>query len=144
MKAVNNIEFLSLYHKELKKISKDIKTNLHILDSSLVVKDRGVLQFVKFSDLKDSWLPSDYMGAKSKNLEILGRKLCNMIERGRAIDIKPMVKSIINDKIKKLTHKNSCGINEGEFLGYGHFRWDFKAITLKENEIQKLKQYFNL
>jgi hypothetical protein len=71
-----------------------------------------------------------------------------MILQGRANDVKPMLEKICTGRIKSLSQPKgkyweSKNIT-GEYLGKGHFRWNYKAHTLNEEEIKRIKDYFNI
>jgi hypothetical protein len=58
-----------------------------------------------------------------------------------------MLKSIVNNGVKtQYRFKNKKGNSELErgSLGKGHFKWNWKAYTLNDREIKKLKEFFNL
>lgn len=81
------------------------------------------------------------LGDNGGNLEPLARKLSDMIDRGRAKDIKPFVERIVYSGVKKHTQPHW---QDGEFLGHVHYRWDWKGHTLTDDEIETLKEYFEL
>ena len=150
MKACKDIDFLDSYWKEAKNIASRVENELpmNIGDKRkpFYKKDGAKLFIVNFSEL-DSWNPGDLIysiSGKSKTLEALADKISRMIYRGRADSVKPMVESICRDNFKKLTKKNSHPQLKGEFLGYGHFRWNNQAYTLNKKEITHLKKYFKI
>ena len=144
----------------------------HLATSNVSTSNGPLMRIIKFSDLKDSWAPEDVLNTDtSKSLLRLANKIEDMVERGRANDVEPMLKSIISGKIKvwndndgprgrrnkrrekKQNYKviefkypeNDQRFNCGEqnFI-YGHFRWDFGAYLLNELELRRIKNYFNL
>lgn len=167
MRACKDIDFLDSYWAEAKRIAKDVNENLAVGcgdNRRKPYSDSGVKMYiVKFSDLGSSWSPQDIIrdvAGKSNTLQALADKICRMIEKGRADSVKPMVQAICNNSIKKLTkhpsnykierakRDDSLGIlkrdAKGDFLGYGHFRWNYQAYKLDKVEIRHLKEYFKL
>jgi hypothetical protein len=148
MRACKDIDFLDSYWKEAKRIADDV---VETLPTSIgekrdpVYESGGTKMFiVKFSDLKDSWDVSTLVytaEGKSKKLEALADKISTMIRKGRADSVKPMVKAICNNNVKKLTQPF---YDDGEHLGYGHFRWNYQAYRLNDKEIDRVKEYFKL
>lgn len=161
MKACKDIDFLDSYWREAKRIAEDVKENLSqgCGEAREPIYNKGGIKMylVNFSDLKCTWSPKDIiygdMG-KSETLQALSDKICHMIYKGRAEAIKRMVKAICNNNIKKLTKPASkfCKENtqysgiiyKGDFLGYGHFRWNNRMYVLNSAEIQHLKKYFKI
>ena len=99
------------------------------------------------------------IAGKSKKLEALSDKIHYMILKGRAADVKPMIEKICSGRTKsfsqglsKMKKKTNKLLLEDpfrkpytkEFLGRGHFRWNFGVYTLDNFEINHLKKYFNL
>lgn len=159
MKACKDIDFLDSYWNEAKRIADNIKDTLPngIGNERKPVFSKGGIKMyiVKFSDLKDTWLPKDIIygiAGKSQTLSILADKIHYMIHKGRANDVKPMVESICNNTIKKLTQISGATKKQKEYsrayhnehLGYGHFRWNRQAHTLNVMEIRHLKEFFKL
>lgn len=149
MRACKDIDFLDSYWKEAKRISDDVVETLPISIGEKrdpFYESGGTKMFiVKFSDLKDSWDVSTLVytaEGKSKKLEALADKISTMIRKGRADSVKPMVKAICNNNVKKLTQPSSY--HDNDHLGYGHFRWNYQAYRLNDKEIDRLKEYFNI
>ena len=155
MKNTTNIEFLSNYWIKAKNISNDIKNNLHkgvIPNNSRNYNGQSLLRLINFSDLQN-WDPKQHTG-DSLTLKILGNKLSYMIEMGRSNDIEPMLRKIITGRTKRhythyRTHSGNFNNNykvshEKDFAGIGHFRWDYKAHTLTDVEIKRVKEFFKL
>lgn len=149
MRACKDIDFLDSYWSEAKRIAADIKENMPVgcrNEIQPVFSNGGAKMYiVNFSDLTDSWSPYDIInrvGGRSRKLEALSDKICNMIYKGDACNVKPLVEAICNNRIKKLTGKYTN--SGGEFLGYGHFRWNRQAYTLNPMEIRHLKNYFKI
>ena len=149
MKACKDIDFLDGYWIEAKRIAQDVKDNLAQgiggVRKPLYSNGGAKMYIVKFSDLKNTWLPSDIINnvcGKSSTLEALANKIQYMIQHGRADAIKRMVEAIVKDNKKKLTRKYLYG--SGDFLGYGHFKWNSQSYVLNTMEIKHLKNYFKL
>ena len=119
---------------KLEKIKDRIKNELPLIGEPL--KSDGKLKPVNYKDL-ESWSTS----GKSDTLTALADKLIHMIDTGKSHSIKPMLKAIVSGRIKKLKKPD---IYRTESLGKGHFRWNNRAYTLTNNEIEKIKQFFNL
>ena len=158
MKACNDLEFLNSYWKEAKDIGyKIIKELPKTIGTQAISKSNtGLLCFVKYSDIENSWSVKNLLSkvyGESPTLAVLSDKIFHMILLGRANDIKPMVEKICTGRLKTLTKKvskhseNKKHISptyHNEFLGKGHFRWNNQAYTLNEKEIKHLKEYFKL
>ena len=169
MKACNDLDFLTNYWKEAKNIAFRIKKDLPqtIGTQAKSSSKTGLLCFIKYSDIEHSWSVNDLLAkvyGKSPTLEILADKISYMINMGRGNDVKPMIEKICTGRIKSLykecskaqiksnTLKNSNDIKKRlvstnyrrEYLGKGHFRWNYQAHTLNKKEIEHLKQYFKL
>lgn len=147
MKACKDIDFLDTYWKEAKRIADDVNNNLaSTIEQKRIPffqKGNAKMWIINYSEL-NTWNPQDITGSfgkRNNNLKALADKISYMIYKGRADSIKRMLVSICNDNVKKLTQPNGF---DGEFLGYGHFRWNFKAYKLSELEIQHVKKFFKL
>lgn len=169
----SDLDFLENYWKDTKAIADKIKNEMPLGTADknslkFLNKDSGSKIFiVNFSDLKDSWDPNTVaskIAGKSKNLEALSDKIHYMILKGRAADVKPMIEKICSGRIKSFSQglsksqiktnnlKFSDDLRERlvsvtynkEFLGRGHFRWNFRVYTLDNFEINHLKKYFEL
>jgi hypothetical protein len=78
----------------------------------------------------------------SENLENLAYKIGYMISRHRTIDVPVMLKKIATGRIKKHTKP---GWPEGEFCGYGHFRYcGTNVVTLTKAELERVREYFKI
>lgn len=153
MKACNDIQFLETYWIEAKNIGLKIQKELPKLATSNVRQNTGTLMYiVNFSDLENSWSIEDMLkkvAGESKTLQFLADKINYMIHRGRGNDVKNMVEKICTGRIKSFSKppskysKYSYRV-ESEYLGRGHFRWNYQAHILNELEIQRLKNYFKL
>lgn len=169
MKACNDLDFLNNYWKEAKNIGYKIKQELPktIGSQAKSISKTGLLCFVKFSDITNSWSVDDLLAkvyGESKTLQILADKINYMILRGRANDVKPMIEKICTGRIKSLSKglskqeiisnklKYSSDVRNRllstnynrEYLGKGHFRWNHQAHTLNNKEIKHLKTYFKI
>jgi hypothetical protein len=153
MRACNDINFLDSYWSEAKKIATTIEENLPIgigEQRQPLYSEGGVKMYiVNFSDLKDSWLPQDIINdvsGRSTKLMALANKISVMIHKGRGDAVKRMVNAICFNGTKKLTRYHNYGTKhqQGDFLGYGHFKWNGQAYTLNAMEIKHIKNYFKL
>ena len=158
MKACNDLDFLTNYWKEAKNIAFKIRKNLPqtISTQAKSISKTGLLCFIKYSDIEHSWSVNDLLAkvyGKSPTLEILADKISYMINMGRGNDVKNMVEKICTGRIKSLTKKTAghnidkkhiADVYHNDFLGRGHFRWNYKAHTLNKKEIEHLKKYFKL
>lgn len=162
MKACNDVDFLANYWIEAKKIGAKIRKELpgeSIIDSKHLKKvnsESPIKMFlVNYKDLGDNWSVDHIIsknGGRSKTLEILADKINHMIILGRGNDVKPMIEKICTGRIKKLSRiinaskdqKTMGSVYLNNYLGHGHFRWNYKAHTLTIHEIKRLKQYFKL
>lgn len=146
------LNFLESYWERAKLIAKRIEMELPII----TVNHKKVGEFihtVQFKDL-ENWAITP--NSKSDGLSALADKISNMIYMGRAKDVKPMVLKIVSGRIKKQSKpisKHDRMVNRrepqyfrytAEFLGYGHFRWNYKAYKLNETEIKRLKEFFEI
>ena len=157
----NDLDFLSDYWIIAKELGFKIKNELPIIHNnpSKVINIKGSkLNIISYKDL-NTWQVHDLIKAKdnvSVTLEALADKIYNMILKGRANDVKPMINRIITRhpsmQIKPISNKEKHRQNfegwswnkEPEILGIGHFRWNYQAYTLTKEEIQFLKEYFKL
>jgi hypothetical protein len=147
MKACNDLEFLSNYWIEAKKIGQKIQKELpKTIGTQATSKSQtGLLCFVKYSDITNSWSVNDLLAkvyGESPTLKILADKIDYMINMGRGNDVPVMIEKICTGRIKKLSQINNTLNND--YLGHGHFRWNYKAHTLNQKEIKHLKEYFKL
>lgn len=163
MKAVNDLDFLSLFWAEAKAIGQRVindlpKGSIHYSDTLVKVNPQSTIKMflVPYSQLGNSWSVEtilNRLGGDSETLKVLADKINYMILEGRANDVKPMLEKICSGRIKSQTHKvkkvyeKSKHLSEtyhNNYLGKGHFRWNFKAHILTESEIKRVKQYFNI
>lgn len=122
----NSIQFISNHRKQL-----DYHFN-KFFDFLYLKKSKAFFKVINYSDLGDSWLFEDYSG-----LRALYYKCRHMVyDLGQPNDVLPMLKSIASNRVKKLTQPSKFG--QGDFLGYGHFRWNYKAIVLSKKELEIL------
>jgi len=142
------LDYLANYWIVAKNIGNDIKNNLHQLNNKKLKS--GKLNFVNYKDI-NTWSIQNLTG-NSEALEALGDKINYMILKGRANDIKCMIEKITSGRLKrhyayyhtKYEFKD-CEEHEKtirDYIGTGHFRWNFKVYTLTDNEIEKIKNYF--
>lgn len=144
MKNCDDLTFLNSFNKEKKRIINNILENLPTIKE---LKDTGVIDTINLSKLNGNWTKHERFG-KSIALDALARKIEHMIDSiGSPNSVQPMLESICKNKIKKHTKKNFRGIGwvqDGEFLGYGHFRWDYKVYILNADEIKRVKEFFDI
>jgi len=151
MKSCKDIDFLDNYWIEAKRIADDTKSNLSqgVGTKRKPIFSKGGIKMyiVKFSDLKNTWLPEDIIynvSGRSKTLSVLADKICTMIYKGRADAVKPMLRAIVSNNVKKLVKGKGGWSTKNESLGHGHFRWNYGVHTLNSMEIRHLKTYFKL
>jgi hypothetical protein len=149
MKSVNlnnDLDFLSNYWKHANDIALDIRRELPKGQTKvrMIGKHLGVIMF---SELKN-WDVKGMFGG-SPALQALGDKISAMISKGDAVNVQPMILSIVQRGVKKQSHppsrhnKRNYG-STAEFLGVGHFRWNYTAYELTAEELQRVKTYFNV
>lgn len=160
MKACNDLEFLDTYWDEAKKVAVKITKELPDFKEPDIKSPNGTLMYiVNFRDLTDSWSVKDVLAKKfgvSPTLKILADKIAHMIIKGDAVNVKPMLVKIVSGRVKhfsipkdketiKLFEKYGSLIDRNSNpLGFGHFRWNRKAHTLTQAEINHIKKYFKL
>ena len=110
----NDLDFLSNYWIIAKELGFKIKNELPIIhNSSKVINIEGSkLNIISYKDL-NTWQVHDLIKSMdniSINLEALADKINNMILKGRAKDVKPMINRIINRtpsmQVKPICNKN--------------------------------------
>jgi hypothetical protein len=158
MKATNDLEFLSTYWIEAKKIAQRIKENLPKTKKRFLPENKsGKLIIIDYKDM-DTWSVDDNLKkifGKSKTLSILADKLEDMILQGRSKDIEPMIRRIcanpngfhMGKPARRSGDAKYTGSNdsfEEHYIGVGHFRWHYDCHLLKQEEIEHIKQYFKL
>lgn len=78
----------------------------------------------------------------SPELKALGEKIEHMlIYIGCPQSVCPMLNRIIFKGVKMQKHPMG-GINDAELYGMGHFRWDWKAYTLSNEDMKKVIKAF--
>lgn len=149
---MDDLDFLETYWVRVNTIGEKIKKELPFISSETKMFGNH-LQIVQFKDLENWSLKPN---GKSDSLVALADKINTMIHSGRAKDVKPMVMKIVSGRIKKLTKpigrreilfnmENPVhGKYTAEFLGHGHFRWNYRAYSLTEIELKRLKEYFGI
>jgi hypothetical protein len=137
-----DLEYIDNYWREmsinLDNIIKRIKTELPIINSNepKQVPD-SKLKTIQYSDMY-KWSSSN----KSDSLVALADKIIHMIKTGKSDGIKRMLEKIATGRIKSLsTPDRRLG---AEFLGRGHFRWNYQAYKLTPEEVERVKEYFKL
>lgn len=110
------------------------------------------LFIVQYIDIKDSWLPKDILLGESENIKALASKVKHMLNVHYDPDsVMRMLTSIMSNTVKSLKQPTTGfydmyldkRMNKSEHLGYGHFRWNYQAYTLTDEEIEELKKIFN-
>jgi hypothetical protein len=82
--------------------------------------------------------------SQTESLKALAGKIEHMVMYiGCPHSVTPMLERIINKGVKTLTQPG-WRAGEGINLGKGHFRWDERAYTLTNDEIEFLKRYMKL
>lgn len=136
----SKLEYFNNHWKYLKKIVNDIDNELPQIENNRVQKVSNYLHLIHYRDL-ENWDVS--ISGKSKKLKILCDKLKWMtLSKHDSIKIEPMLKRIIYKGLKKQSQPDPNGTSK--FLGYGHFRWNYEAHVLNNEEINRIKEYFNL
>jgi len=140
--------FVDTYHQRLKAMANAVVNDLAKKEPTGKVKKVGtLLSVIKYSDMNGVWYNSEWFNSRSVGLQALANKVAYMLEKGRGDSILPMLESIANNNIKKLYHPYSeysikiakefeDNPQKRESLGKGHFRWDFKAITLSLEDVR--------
>jgi hypothetical protein len=145
MKKSTDIEFLSNYWIEAKRLATHIQNNLHkgiTPNKAENYNGQSLMRVINYSDLQN-WDPKHHTG-DSLTLKILGDKLSYMIDMDRSNDIEPMLRKIITGRVKKhYTHYSKLSGTKDP-IGLGHFRWDYQAHTLTDVEIKRVKEFFKL
>jgi len=146
-----DFDFLNTYHKKLQDLAKNVKRDLPNM------KQSG--KFLSTTNFSEVGLWNISRTVRSSNLVKLAEKITYMMNTGNADNIYPMLKSIANNTIKTLYQPYSKEQQEKIYnewdgigdkpqsrtsLGKGHFKWNYKAITLSKEEINIVKKYFNL
>lgn len=145
IKFENRISFISDHRKKLDSVCNGLFEDFNPKEPKNVTKIGKFLYTIQYNHL-DNWdirqlLETGY----SPNLIALSDKLNHMINKGDACNVKPMLMRMIFKGIKKQTtparFKGDCG----EFLGYGHFRWNHgNCYTLTGEELNQIKTFFGL
>jgi hypothetical protein len=137
-----DLEFLDSYWKELKRISIDIQNNLpKRSNNNNIVKIGKKLNLISYLNL-DDWSVDSLLKSSYRNLIPLAEKIKHMIKTGKSDSIRPMLYAICYSGIRK--QSNPSNDSDKKFLGFGHFRWNSSAIMLTTEEINKIKEYFNI
>jgi hypothetical protein len=139
----NKLSFISNYWKELKIITNSIENELPIVGQKNVQKVGKKLNIVQYKDISN-WDVKNMFG-ESASLKALANKITNMIFKGDAPNVEPMLRRICYKGVHKLSTPASHKGDNGEFLGYGHFRWNCgKFYVLTPEEIERVKEYFKI
>lgn len=137
----DDLLFTGSYWKRLTDFRDRIEKELPILDLGSTIKDAGtggMLKTMRYKDTTDWHVPGNH----SETLAALANKIGDMITRGRGKDVPVLLDRIVNKGTKKLSKPDI--FKRGEFLGYGHFRWHFRAWTLNDRELIRLKEFFGI
>lgn len=127
--------------KRLTDFQERIEKELPIINLGSTIKDAGtggILKTISYKDTTNWCILSNF----SEALAALANKICDMITKGRGIDVPVLLDRIVNKGTKKLSKPDVFKM--GEFLGYGHFRWHFRAWTLDDRELNRLKEFFGI
>lgn len=158
MRKETELEFLGNYHKKAKQTADNIRENLPKMETSREVNTFGkYLKLIPFSEMSNTWNPRKLltnMYGISPTLNRLADKISYMINKGRSADVEVMVIKIATGRIKtlrKIPSKEALrnALRSGykkqpELIGKGHFRWDHRAYTLNNYELEQLKSYFKI
>jgi hypothetical protein len=140
------LDYIDTHWDKYKGIGHNIRKNLPNVTTGNE-REVGIhLRTKPYSELESNWNIKDLVGISS-NLDALSEKITHMMYTGKGDSIKPMLQSIVNNGIKtQYRFKNKKGNSELErgSLGKGHFRWNWRAYTLNDREIKRLKEFFNL
>ena len=134
---MEDLIFLETFQSKVKAIGLKIEEELPQYRESISVKP-GKLTTIKYSKLED-WDVRGMISGRSRPLERLCNKINHMIRKGNAEGIKRMLDKIATGRIKSLSkprYPNSI------YLGRGHFRWDDSAVTLTNEELERIRVYF--
>lgn len=148
---MGDLDFLGTYWERAKTIAEDVVHELPIIETKL----QRIGKFLHITQFKNLTNWSISPNQKSDSLSALADKIKTMILMGRGKDVKPMVMKIASGRIKKLSkpigrdgkilNKNySRPKYTADFLGHGHFRWNYRSYVLTEIELKRLKDYFGL
>lgn len=138
-KFKNDLEFITTYYRELKNVSQRIHNYFYQTYNNLVI---GKLNFVNYSNLKNWNVSDEYVF--SEGLRKFADKICYMIDRGQNDNIMPMLIRIIERRVKKFHRPSLYSSYNSETIGVGHFRIGGAAYTLTDEDIDIIKDYFNL
>lgn len=135
-----NIDILTQAPIKIKKLAERIIQELPQKVDNESKPAGKYLRTIQYSQLS-TW-SVDFIGI-STTLGIFADKINYMILKGDGCNVQPMINRIILKGIKKQTKPNKNNI--GEFLGYGHFRWNHHGCyTFTEKELEIVKNYFEV
>lgn len=159
MKAVKDLDFLSLFWAEAKAIGQRVLTELpkgsiHYSNTLKQVNPNSTVKMflIPYSQLGNTWSVEhilNRLGGDSETLKVLADKINYMILQGRANNVKPMLEKICTNRIKSFSQPRSKQAEKDygkktDFIGRGHFKWNFGVHTLTETEVKRVKEYFNI
>lgn len=130
---MEKLNFIDTYWSQLNQIIQEMEDQLPILPTTKTKPGGKYLSTINYSQMND-WSVSRV----NTKLKALVDKIKHMILKGDAPNVKPMLEAICKGQVKKLKQPGY-----GSF-GTGHFRWNYKAYLLNEEEIERVKVYFNL
>ena len=145
----DDLMFTGSYWKKLTDFRDRIEKELPIINLDSTIKDAGtggMLRTMRYKDITDWHVP----GNQSETLTALANKISYMITKGRGNDVPVLLDRIVNKGTKKLTQprmpvlKGTTSRIPGEFLGHGHFRWNFQGYTLNDREMYRLREFFGI
>jgi len=135
---MEDLIFLETFQAKVKAMGIKIAEELPQYKDPFPVKP-GKLCFIKYSEL-GTWDVDRIISGRSFLLERLCNKINSMICKGNAEGIKRMIDKIATGRIKSLS--NPSAIPSKRYLGRGHFRWDYSAVTLSDLELERVRLYF--
>jgi len=145
LKSDGGLDYIDTHWKKYTDIGHNIRKNLPDVRTGNEREVGKRLRVKPYSEL-ENWNIKDLSGFSS-NLDALAEKITHMMYTGKGDSIKPMLNSIVNKGVKtQYRFKNKKGDKDLErgSLGKGHFRWNWRAYTLTDREINKVKDFFNL
>ncbi len=143
------LDFLERSHKMRDVVYKNIDAALSMDTNPHLEKVDGfkLISFIQFSKLESWSVPKK----QSETLKALSKKIYHMIfDIGCPNSVRPMLEKIATGRIKTLTQPVSKGYHtlypkghselNGQHIGRGHFRWDYKAYMLNSYELESVRK----
>lgn len=137
----NDLDYLEKHWAQKEKRIESIIAKLKELPKmeGMITEVAKNIATVSYSKTGNTW---GFVAHESEGLKALADKITHMIRTGKADGIKRMVEKIASGRIKKLSQIDKY--DDNEYLGKGHFRWNWKAYLLSKEEIEKLKTFFKI